>query len=553
MKPLLILLSVIFVFVTNITQAQQSAPDTKKLPLKIVKSTTSDTLTIMFSYNAAGQMKHIDIRSSQKDNASADLVYSKDKLVCNYKSANSADNKTITYSMQGNLITKNEHSTFKYSNGRLDMVQSPGSIWSSYKLEFDENGNVAKLYREIPPFSEDDEISYQTYWYSYNTNLKNRFFFTTCWFICDLPLCESDNYYELPTLPFYGVNNTNMVSQVISGNEETYKYKYYTFSSEGYPLHYAVFDSGDSLIADYRIFYNDYVSLNNKNGKWGLVDFKGNEVVPAQYDSIIYDYSSGYSSVENANKWGCIRNNGDIVLPAEYDRPVPFSDSMLVVIDGKWHWIDKNKNELVKFNFDADASGIDMLGYNKYSRCIELNNGINYSLLRNKIEIPSSLPYELINKGDVRLLKFCLANLDADTKGSLLSTSIDQKKYDIFNLILEFKPTLDYESNRYDDNIFTTLTKQLCENQLSKEVFKSVLSEYLNAGANPNVLEWSGTTPLIYYIFRINPQDTEIIETFLKGGAKVNFKDKNNKTAINYAKESPDNVKEILKKHAKEE
>lgn len=104
----------------------------------------------------------------------------------------------------------------------------------------------------------------------------------------------------------------------------------------------------------------------SKNQKWGLINYKGDIVIPFQYDAMIlgsYEnyYKServyfDYYSAKKDNKWGCIRTNGALILPLEFDKPMHYSDSMLVVKEGKWHWIDKTNNEIVKFNFNADTS-----------------------------------------------------------------------------------------------------------------------------------------------------------------------------------------------------
>jgi hypothetical protein len=296
----------------------------------------------------------------------------------------------------------------------------------------------------------------------------------------------------------------------------------------------------------------------SKNAKWGAVDYTEKEIVPFQYDSVIFHnyYDEGYFdyyTVKKNNKWGCVRMNGEAVLPVEFDRPVEYSDSMFVVKDGKWHWIDKNNNDLMNFNFNADASFISKMEYNQSGHLIELDKGIQFSLLRNRIEIPSSLKNELLSKGDINLLKFCLDYLSADDKGSMLFQAIDEKKYDIFYMILKSNPNANYRIGAYNDNLFTIIIRNFKENKMSKEEFVSVLSAYLQAGADPNVVDWNGVAPLINYLSQLSPQDTEVIDIFIKGGAKVKYKDRYNKTALDYTKDLPANVKNALKEYAKME
>ena len=62
--------------------------------------------------------------------------------------------------------------------------------------------------------------------------------------------------------------------------------------------------------------------------------------------------------------------------------------------------------------------------------------------------------------------------------------------------------------------------------------FTDCVKLLLDYGANPNIADANGTTPLIY---AVQFSHTEIVDLLLKKGASVNYKDPNGFTAINYA------------------
>jgi ankyrin repeat protein len=62
--------------------------------------------------------------------------------------------------------------------------------------------------------------------------------------------------------------------------------------------------------------------------------------------------------------------------------------------------------------------------------------------------------------------------------------------------------------------------------------FKDCVKLLLDYGANPNIVDANGTSPLIY---AVQFNHTEIVGLLLKKGASVTYKDPNGFTAINYA------------------
>lgn len=68
-----------------------------------------------------------------------------------------------------------------------------------------------------------------------------------------------------------------------------------------------------------------------KNGKYGFLDKKLNEVVPCQYEEVA-DFEKGYAKVKTGGRWGFVKHDGTPVCPAIYKRVVDFSDGLAAVV-----------------------------------------------------------------------------------------------------------------------------------------------------------------------------------------------------------------------------
>lgn len=89
-------------------------------------------------------------------------------------------------------------------------------------------------------------------------------------------------------------------------------------------------------------------------GLWGLVDTKGNEVVPLQYSDMTV-FSEGLLAVESDRKWGFIDSTGRQVIEPKYDDYwiYGFINGMVKVsINQKYGIIDKTGNEVVPIKYD---------------------------------------------------------------------------------------------------------------------------------------------------------------------------------------------------------
>ena len=80
------------------------------------------------------------------------------------------------------------------------------------------------------------------------------------------------------------------------------------------------------------------------NGKWGLIDKSGREVIPCKYDYAMV-FSEGLAQVKMNGKWGYIDKSGREVIPCKYDDVWNFSEGLAMVqMNGKYGYINKEGN-----------------------------------------------------------------------------------------------------------------------------------------------------------------------------------------------------------------
>lgn len=67
-----------------------------------------------------------------------------------------------------------------------------------------------------------------------------------------------------------------------------------------------------------------------RNGKYGYVDYHGNVVIPFVYEEVM-GFSEGLCAVKKEGKWGYINREGNVVIPFEYEYAADFSDGLAIV------------------------------------------------------------------------------------------------------------------------------------------------------------------------------------------------------------------------------
>ena len=94
-----------------------------------------------------------------------------------------------------------------------------------------------------------------------------------------------------------------------------------------------------------------------KDGKWGYINTKGEQIVECKFDDVDY-FNEGFAAVRKDGKWGYINTKGEQIVECKFDDAYNFNEGFARVIkDGKWGYIntkgypvifDKSKNEIME-------------------------------------------------------------------------------------------------------------------------------------------------------------------------------------------------------------
>jgi len=114
-------------------------------------------------------------------------------------------------------------------------------------------------------------------------------------------------------------------------------------------------NTAKETVEEYGIV-SPYFARIIRNGKWGIIDLHGNEVIPALYDKIIFDENR--APLKGNGKIGFIDENCTMVIPAIYDDCTYFShNSTAVKHNGLWGYIDRDGNVIVPITLNYDKHG----------------------------------------------------------------------------------------------------------------------------------------------------------------------------------------------------
>ncbi|PNK59819.1 WG repeat-containing protein [Psychrobacter sp. FDAARGOS_221] len=83
----------------------------------------------------------------------------------------------------------------------------------------------------------------------------------------------------------------------------------------------------------------------------GLINYKGDIVIPTQYEEIGYP-EEGLIAVKNNGRWGYINRSNETVIDYAYDEAQAFSDGLAAVAkDGMWGFIDKQGELVIPYGY----------------------------------------------------------------------------------------------------------------------------------------------------------------------------------------------------------
>ncbi len=293
----------------------------------------------------------------------------------------------------------------------------------------------------------------------------------------DLFLCTYDVNYT---------DNTYKTKVINSKNEEIITGYYAVMALENYD-------------SDNNVWYENDVLLSLKDGKYGLVDFKGKELLKCEYDEITTLKGVKSSLVTKKDgKYGLVDNIGATILENQYTKIVPISDkyengyivtdsnkkvgvinrdkstaveikyqdvkalygngNYVVKENGKWQIINSNGDVYLKGKFD------DVVSINGENVIIKNSNKYGVMTLSGETKVATKyqeMSYIFDNKYIVKLNnKYGVIDLDGT---ELIKPTYDSLVYRADAGFLEGNKTEKINSDFIDSNLEVKLSGILSE------------------------------------------------------------------------------------------
>lgn len=137
-----------------------------------------------------------------------------------------------------------------------------------------------------------------------------------------------------------------------------YKTKVLNEKNEEILTGYETIQAIENYDQENTLWYEKDVLKVKKDGKFGVIDFKGNTVIPCEYDSITSLKGTTNSLVVTKNgKKGIIDNTGSVIAESKYKNVIAISEKYengYIVQDekGKYGVISCNKKQVVETKYD---------------------------------------------------------------------------------------------------------------------------------------------------------------------------------------------------------
>lgn len=261
-----------------------------------------------------------------------------------------------------------------------------------------------------------------------------------------------------------------------------------------------------------KLWFEDNVLKVQKDGKFGLINLEGDEILPIEYDSITTIKGIKNSLiVKKDNKTGLVNNDGTVIVPAEYSNVIAISNDykkgyVVKSQDGKFGVIKSDGQMALECKYDDIENIVDG---NKY---IVKENGTwkvvtedGTSFLEGKVENAVDM-----NNGDVIVNnngKYGVINIETDMKipseYESLAYMFEDKyiakkdgKFGIINsnneTLVEFKymnisynKTTDYIKAQTDETSYEYMTRDLTVKLSATD--ETILNGYIAISINGNI------------------------------------------------------------------
>lgn len=138
-------------------------------------------------------------------------------------------------------------------------------------------------------------------------------------------------------------------------------------------LKYTILNSNCDEIIPFKYdkidgFYEGCASVE-LNGKWGVIDFYGNEIIEPQFDNVGY-CSNGFITVSKGDynlkdyygKYGVYNKQGEKICPIMYDSIYISGNLIIIELRGKYGLLDRQGRSITKIKFDR----IEKVNYSEF-------------------------------------------------------------------------------------------------------------------------------------------------------------------------------------------
>lgn len=117
----------------------------------------------------------------------------------------------------------------------------------------------------------------------------------------------------------------------------------------------ALINSNGEFLTDFcyqNIIIDDRFAFVRKDEKWGVIDFKGNVIIPLMYDDY-FTFDRDCAVLLKAGKYGIVDFQNQIIVPFEYDNIGTIGKELISVQKGdKWGLIDIENKVVMDFMYD---------------------------------------------------------------------------------------------------------------------------------------------------------------------------------------------------------
>ena len=339
--------------------------------------------------------------------------------------------------------------------------------------------------------------------------------------------CIDTNGNVLFQLPDHGDNDNDYCycTDFFEHNEATIVSK--SFGDKD--LEALINDKGEFLtdfVYDWLSFsWNDDLVDCRRDGKCGLLDVKGNEIIPMIYQDICADEHAALAVVCKDEKYGMIDYDGNTIIPFEYEGGQCYTDKFIFKKNGKWGVVDKNNKTLIDFKYDCiyygETNGIFCVQFNNKWGLVDSENNTIQPFIYDDTEVIA----------DVYALK---------KDGNYAFYSAADKRF-MTDFVYKERDEIEKDKNvLYYDNVYDFIDPfgpQIIDNPSKEFIDEFYYSDLIKVTKNEKygMADYSGNIVIPIEYRRLGDLREGLIRAQITDG-KDGFIDRNNNTIIPFGK-----------------